>query len=186
MTGASGSVYARALVAALARTDAELHLVATAWAERVWREELGGELAAWTASLGPGRLLVHDPEDLAAPVSSGSFRLDGTVVVPCSSGTLGALAASLAGNLVQRAGSVALKEGWPLVLVTRETPLSLPALRAMVALKEAGAAILPACPGFYSRPSGIDELALQIAHRALDLLGSPDPGASRWYGGGEE
>jgi 4-hydroxy-3-polyprenylbenzoate decarboxylase len=101
-------------------------------------------------------------------------------------GSVGAMAAGISANLVQRAGAVALKEGWPLVLVPRESPLSLVALRALVSLKEAGATILPACPGFYSRPASIDDLVDQIVARILDRLGLALPGAARWEERGEE
>ncbi len=191
MTGASGAAYGLRLLRALASPDgpcpeAELYLVASSWAERVVLEETGRPLADHVAELGPGRVEVYGPEDLDAPLSSGSFRLDGTAVAPCSMGTAGAIAAGISANLVHRAAAVALKEGWPLVLVPRESPLSLPSLRALVALKEAGATILPASPGFYARPSTVEELVDQIAARILDRLGLSMPGARRWDEGGEE
>jgi 4-hydroxy-3-polyprenylbenzoate decarboxylase len=191
MTGASGAAYGITLLQALASPTgpcpgAELHLVATEWARRVVLEETGLALEGHLEALGRGRVLVHESLDLAAPVSSGSFRLDATVMVPCSMGTVGALAAGLTANLVQRAGAVALKEGWPLVLVPRESPLSLIALRALVALKEAGATILPASPGFYAHPERIEDLVAQIVSRIMDSLGLALPGARRWEGRGEE
>jgi flavin prenyltransferase len=188
MTGASGAIYGLRLLSRLASggPDRELHLVATAWAERVVAHETGAPLSAHLESMGPAPIRVHAPEDLAAPVSSGSFRLDGTIVVPCSMGTIGAAAAGLSANLVQRAAAVALKEGWPLVLVPRESPLSLPSLRALVALKEAGAVVLPASPGFYGRPRAIEELVDRIVFRALEALGIPASDAPAWNGEGEE
>jgi flavin prenyltransferase len=185
MTGASGAIYGLRLLRALASPegpcpDAELHFVASAWAESVALEETGRSLAEEVAALGPGRIAMHRPEDLAAPISSGSFRLRATFITPCSMGTAGAIAAGLSANLVQRAGAVALKEGWPLVLVPRESPLSLIHLRTLVALKEAGAVILPASPGFYSRPASVDELVDQIVARILDSVGLELPGARRW------
>jgi 4-hydroxy-3-polyprenylbenzoate decarboxylase len=191
MTGASGAAYGLRLLGALASPagpcpGAELHLVASAWARRVVLEETGKALEAQLDALGPDRIEVHGAGDLAAPVASGSFRLRASFVVPCSMGTAGAIAAGLSANLIQRAGAVALKEGWPLVLVPRESPLSLPALRALVALKEAGAVILPASPGFYSRPASVDELVDQLVARILDSVGLELPGAKRWEGGGEE
>jgi flavin prenyltransferase len=191
MTGASGAVYGLRLLRALASPEgpcpeAEIHLVASQWARRVVLEETGLSLEAHIVALGPGRIETHEPDDLASPISSGSFRLDGTVVVPCSMGTVGALAAGLSSNLIQRAGAVALKEEWPFVLVPRESPLSLVSLRALVALKEAGATILPASPGFYARPASIDELVDQIVARILDRLGLNLPGARRWEQGEEE
>jgi flavin prenyltransferase len=191
MTGASGAIYGIRLLQSLASPEgpcpgAELHLVASKWAERVVLEETGSPLENHVAALGGGRIELHDPSDLASPLSSGSFRLDGTVVVPCSMGTTGAIASGISANLVQRAGAVALKEGWPLIMVPRESPLSLVSLRSLVALKEAGATILPASPGFYSRPSNIDELVDQIVARILDRLGLVMAGAKRWEERGEE
>jgi 4-hydroxy-3-polyprenylbenzoate decarboxylase len=191
MTGASGAVYGIRLLQSLASPEgpcpgAELHLVASKWAERVILEETGSPLESQVAALGSGRIARHDPSDLASALSSGSFRLDGTVVVPCSMGTAGAIASGISANLVQRAGAVALKEGWPLIIVPRESPLSLVALRSLVALKEAGATILPASPGFYSNPGSIDDLVDQIVTRILDRLGLAMPGAKRWEERGEE
>jgi 4-hydroxy-3-polyprenylbenzoate decarboxylase len=191
MTGASGAIYGIRLLKSLASPEgpcpsAELHLVASEWAERVALEETGQSLGSQVAALGAGRIKIHEPGDLAAPISSGSFRLDGTVIVPCSMGSAGAIASGICTNLVQRAGAVALKEGWPLVLVPRETPLSLVALRSLVALKEAGAAVLPASPGFYARPASVEELVDQIVARILDSLNLSMPGARRWAERGEE
>ena len=191
MTGASGALYGLRLLGALASSegpcpDAELHFVASDWARRVVLQETGRGLDDLVVELGTTRLVAHEPGDLAAAVSSGSFRLDGTVIAPCSMGTIGALAAGLSNNLIHRAGSVALKEGWPLVLVPRESPLSLIHLRNLVALKEAGAIILPASPGFYSRPRSVDELVDELVARILDSLGLEMPNAKRWKEGGEE
>ena len=189
MTGASGAAYGLRVMALLAAPGNELGLVATEWGRRVVLEETGASLERHVEALGPeagGRIEVYGPEDLAAPVSSGSFRLDGTAVVPCSMGTLGAIASGLSANLVQRAAAVALKEGWPLVLAPRETPLSLVALRNMVALREAGATILPACPGFYRKPRRVADLVDEIAYRVLDRLGAPAEGARRWGDAGKE
>lgn len=189
ITGASGSIYGLRLLAKLVASGAEVHLVVTDWGRKVLREETGRSLESHIAALGPeagARVLVHDASDLAAPVSSGSFRLDGAAIAPCSMGTIGALASGLSANLVQRAGAVALKEGWPLVLVPRECPLSLIALRNLVSLREAGAEILPASPGFYGRPATIDNLVDQIVHRVLDHLGRPSLDARRWEGYAEE
>jgi 4-hydroxy-3-polyprenylbenzoate decarboxylase len=190
VTGASGAVYGVRILSRLARSGAEVHLIATSWGSRVVLEETGRSLSDWVGALrAEGAVLVeHDPANLAAPPSSGSYRFAGTLVAPCSMGTAAAMAAGLSANLVQRAGAVALKEGWPLVLVPRESPLSLPAIKALLALKEAGASILPACPAFYARPSSVDELVDQIAYRALDILGLALPGSPRWDGSdkGEE
>lgn len=185
VTGASGSIYGLRLLRALAASGAELHVVASSWGERVAAEETGRSLDAWLEAIcaeSGARVARHAADDLAAPVASGSFRLDGTVVAPCSMGTAGALASGLSANLVHRAGAVALKEGWPLVLVPRESPLSLVDLRNLTALAEAGAAIMPASPGFYHRPATIEELVDGFVGRVLDRLGATNPLARPWTG----
>jgi 4-hydroxy-3-polyprenylbenzoate decarboxylase len=185
MTGASGSIYALRLLKALSRggsAGTELHFVASEWASRVVAEETGRDLASWLADLGPAGPRVHDPEDLSSPLASGSFRLDGTVIIPASMGSVGALASGYVANLVHRAGAVALKEGWPLVIVPRESPLSLIDLRNLATLAEAGAAIMPASPGFYHRPGDIDALVDGFLARVLDRLGAPNPLSRPWTG----
>jgi polyprenyl P-hydroxybenzoate and phenylacrylic acid decarboxylases len=191
MTGASGAVYGLRLLEMLASPEgpcpgAEIHFVASAWAERVVLEETGSTIERKLDAIGRDRITRHAPDDLASPLSSGSFSLSAAAVAPCSMGTAGAIAAGLSSNLVQRAAAVALKEGWPLVLVPRESPLSLPALRSLVALKEAGAVILPASPGFYMRPASVAELVDQVVSRILDRMGLEMPGARRWAEGAEE
>jgi flavin prenyltransferase len=187
MTGASGAVYGLRLLQTLVRRGgAEIHCVASAWGARVVLEETGIALPEHLSALGPGAVALHAPDDLAACVSSGSFRLDATVIAPCSMGTVGALASGVVQNLVHRAGAVALKEGWPLVLVPRESPLSLIALRSLAALREAGAVILPASPGFYGHPATIDDLVDGVVERMCDAIGAGLPGARRWKEGVEE
>ncbi len=188
LTGASGAIYGIRLLSALVSTGAAVHLAASSWGARVVLEETGRPLGYWIGKIkatgGPGGkaavISVHASDDLGAPVASGSFKLDGTAIIPCSMGTVGALASGAVSNLVHRAGAVALKEGWPLVLVPRESPLSLVALEGLVKLRQSGATILPACPGFYNRPKAIDELIDQITFRVLDHLGLPTPGAPSW------
>ncbi len=188
ITGASGAIYGLRLLGALCAPEAEgreLHLVASTWGEHVIREETGRPLEAWIEELRERRgtrITRHAAGDLGAPIASGSFRLDGAVIAPCSMATIGALAAGAATNLVHRAGSVALKEGWPLVLAPRESPLSLIDLRNLATLAEAGAAIMPACPGFYHRPRTIEELVDGFVARILDRLGAANPLARPWLG----
>jgi len=188
ITGASGALYSLRLISALAAKGVIVHLTCSAWGARVMLEETERPLGYWLgrirASGGPGGspaiVKLHPSDDFSSPVASGSFRLDGAVIAPCSMGTIGSLASGACSNLIHRAGSVALKEGWPLILVPREAPLSLVGLRALVALKEAGAVILPASPSFYGRPQSIEQLADTVVHRILDLLGVPDDHAYRW------
>jgi 4-hydroxy-3-polyprenylbenzoate decarboxylase len=126
------------------------------------------------------RLVIHPHTDIGSGPASGSWRHDGMIIAPCSVKTLGALAAGLADNLISRAGDVAMKEGLPLVLVVRETPLSLIHLRNMVRLAEAGATILPATPGFYHKPQTIEDLVRQVVQKVFDRLGIEMPEPIRW------
>ncbi len=176
VTGASGMIYARELLAYFAgRPDLELHGIISAAGEQVLNLELG----LTPASLAPGAVW-HRVGDFTAPMASGSFRARAMVVVPCSMGTLGAIAQGAGRNLIHRAGEVFLKERRPLILVVRETPLSLIHLKNLVRVAEAGATVMPACPGFYHRPASLTELARQFAGRILDHLGLEHQLGPRW------
>ncbi len=170
VTGASGAAYGKRTIEALASAGHEVHAVFSTWGRRVFGTETGLSLDAWLDATAFPRDRLYAPDDLAAPPSSGSWRLDGVAVVPCSMSSLGAIASGATTNLVHRAAAVALKEGRRLVLVPRETPLSLVDLRNMTALAEAGAAILPACPGFYHGPETIADLVDHVVGKILDRL----------------
>ena len=176
ITGASGMIYARELLAYFAgRPDLELHAVISSAGEQVLHLELGltpGDLASGA--------VWHRVDDFTAPLASGSFRARAMVVVPCSMGSLGAIAVGAGRNLIHRAGEVFLKEKRPLILVVRETPLSLIHLKNLVRVAEAGATVMPACPGFYHRPASLTELARQFAGRILDHLGLEHQLGPRW------
>ncbi len=188
ITGASGALYSLRLMSALAARGVTLHVTASSWGARVLLEETGRPLGYWLGKLrtqggpdgGPALITLHNSNDFSSAIASGSFRLQGTVIAPCSMGTLGALATGTCSNLIHRAGAVALKEGWPLIIVPRETPLSLISLRAMAQLKEAGAVILPASPSFYSKPRDIESLVDTVVYRVLDHLSIIDKNAFRW------
>ena len=204
VTGASGVVYAKALVAELLSQRLTVHLIPTAHAAVVWRDELGeppgltsGESGAapvpasqdWIARLevSPGdadRLVVYDDRDIEAPPASGTFRARAMVVVPCSMNTLAKIAHGIADTLLTRAAGVCLKERRPLVLVPRETPLSLIDLRNQVAAAEAGAVVLPAMPGFYNGPASIGDLVHFIISKICDQLGLGCSQPIRYGGGG--
>jgi 4-hydroxy-3-polyprenylbenzoate decarboxylase len=124
----------------------------------------------------------YAPDNMAAPVASGSFKLDGTVIAPCSMSSAGAIAGGLCQNLIHRAAQTSLKEGRPLVLVPREAPLSLINLRTLTSLAEAGAAILPASPAFYHQPQTIDDMVDFVAGKILDRLGVEHNLYKRWEG----
>ncbi len=180
VSGASGIPYAKDLLETLRRFAAvEVHLVATDGARRVATDELGlpfDELASLAD-------VVHPNKDIGAAIASGSFRTTGMVVVPCSATTLSKVAHGICDNLLTRAAYVHLKERRTLILVPREAPLPLPTLEAMVKASQAGATILPACPGFYTRPRTIDDLLGFVTQRILDLLGIEAARAPRWKEG---
>lgn len=194
VTGASGALYARALLGDLVALGKEVHLIVSDAALVVMRDELGVAFGRGffdpAAFLGgeptPGSVIVHDDTDLAAPPASGSFRHGGMVVCPCTMHTLACVAAGLAGTLIPRAAATCLKEKRRLVLVPRETPLSLVHLRAMVTAAEAGATILPAMPAFYHKPQGLDDIAGHLSMKVLDALGLPNDIGMRWKDAGGE
>jgi 4-hydroxy-3-polyprenylbenzoate decarboxylase len=156
ITGASGAPYAARLVEALAAADVELGICAS------------------------GGVTVYEPNDWKAPYASGSAKVDAYVICPCSMGTLGTIASGAMSNLIHRAASVALKEERKLVLMPRETPLSLIHLRNMLTVKEAGATVLFLAPGFYHGAETVDDLVNFIVGRALDQLGLDVELVKRW------
>ena len=181
-TGASGSIYASRLLVHLRRAGLETHLVASGPAEQVFRFErqpLPGATAEGTDGL-PGSIVRHEDDNFFAPPSSGSFRHRGMVVVPCSAGTAGRICAGTGETLLLRAADVCLKEGRPLIIVLRETPLSRIHLRNLLELSDAGAKIVPASPGFYHRPSTVEEMVDSVLARVLDLLGIDADISPRW------
>lgn len=177
VTGASGPQYAMALARALSgRPDIELHLILSEAAKKVIALEAdfrAEELEALAHA-------CYSEKDIAAGPASGSWRHAGMIVCPCSMASLGAIAHGLGTNLIHRAADVTLKEGRKLILVTRETPLSLIHIKNMLAAKEAGADIVPASPGFYHKPRTIDDLVNHLAGRILDQLGIDNTLFKRW------
>ena len=181
VTGASGALYAVRTVAALLAEGAAVELVVSDFGRRLLRDELGPEaalerLAEYLARrygiAPPGRgLVVHSNRDVGASIASGSHPSEAMVIVPCSMKTLAGVAHGLSRNLIERAADVVLKEGRRLVLVPRETPMSLPQLRNLVLCAEAGAHVLPAMPAFYQRPRTLDDLADFLAGKILAALG---------------
>lgn len=177
ITGASGGIYGVRLVQELVRNGHFVHLLLTDAAWQVFQEELAWDIEKGDrASLPdrfqvvPERVKVHDMHDFRAPVASGSHRIDGMVIIPCSMGTLSAIAQGASDNLLERAADTALKEGRPLIVVPRETPLNVIQLRNMVTLAEAGARILPAMPGFYHLPKTLDDIVDFVVGKTLDAL----------------
>ena len=178
VTGASGAIYADRAIRALAEKGVEVWGTLTPTAADIVRHELGSDPRELGGPAANATWFACD--DLSAPPASGSSCAKAMLVIPCSMGTLGRIAAGTAETLVTRAADVCLKERRPLVLVTRETPLSLIHLRNMTTLTEAGAVILPACPHFYTEPKTIDDLVDTVVGRALAHLGLPDVDQPRW------
>ncbi len=192
ITGASGALYAVRTVAALLASGAEVELVVSDFGRRLLREELGE-----TASLDglpdylqtrygdgvrAGTLVVHNNRDVGASIASGSHMCESMVIVPCSMKTLAGVAHGLSRTLIERAADVMLKERRVLVVVPRETPMSLPQLRNMVACAEAGAMVLPAMPAFYQGPRTLDDLADFMAGKIVSALGFPHSLYPPWTG----
>ncbi len=190
ITGASGLAYGLRLIECLADAGRTIAVLVSQTAHVVAKQELGltlppraGELekffhARYPASV--GRLRVFGRDDWFAPLASGSNPPAAMVVCPCSMGNLAAIAQGLAGNLVERAADVCLKEGRKLILVPRETPFSVLHLENMLRLARMGAVILPANPGFYHRPAGVAQLVDFVVARILDQLAVPHQLMARW------
>ncbi len=178
ITGASGAIYACKLLERLGRmAGMEVHALISDAGRQVLRLEAG--LAPEDL---PGVEKWFAADDFTAPMASGSARYHGMVIVPCTTGTLAAIAAGLSRNCIHRAADVMLKERRPLVLAVRETPLGRSHLENMLRVHDAGGIICPAMPAFYHRPADLDDLADQFAGRLLDQLGLHAPGLRRWGG----
>jgi 4-hydroxy-3-polyprenylbenzoate decarboxylase len=181
VTGASGAIYATRTIAALLAKQLRVELIVSDYGRRLLRDELGDQATlenlipylSQKYGLDPfqGTLTVHSNRDLGATLASGSHGCVGLAVVPCSMKTLAGIAHGLSRSLIERAADVMLKERRRLVIVPRETPMSLPQLKNMVLCAEAGATILPAMPAFYQLPNTLDDLADFMAGKILSALG---------------
>ena len=187
LTGASGLVYGQRLLDVLLEAELPVHLTISDSARIVAQHELGLTLDLDAFEI--GQLLPHRPtaaityhhyRDFMTPIASGSFRTRAMVVCPCSGGTLSGIATAASRNLIQRAADVHLKERRPLILVPRETPLSMIQIDNMRTTAQAGATILPASPGFYHGSQSIDDLVDFIVGRILDQLGIDRELIRRW------
>jgi len=192
VTGASGAVYAVRTVAALLERGVQVELIVSDYGRRLLRDELGDQAsverlrdfleARYGGSVAAGEINLHSNRDLGATIASGSHGCSGMAIVPCSMKTLAAVAHGLSRNLIERAADVMLKERRRLVVVPRETPMSLPQLRNMVLCAEAGATLLPAMPAFYQMPKTIDDLADFMAGKILSALGFEHELYPAWTG----
>jgi flavin prenyltransferase len=189
ISGASGAVYARRLLWHLERSEdvGLVHLVVSKPGRRVLAEELdvegtGDALVEALVGKPSGKIDLVPVGDIGAKIASGSYPVDGMAIVPCSVSTVGALASGTVTNLIHRAADVMLKENRKLVIVPRETPLHAIHLENLLRLRNAGAVIAPAMPGFYHRPATIEELVDHFVFRLFDHLGVPHARATMWRG----
>src|SRR6201981_2071376 len=172
-TGASGSIYLQRLLEHIDCEAHEVHLVMSAYAREVAKQELDDFKI-------PAGVSHHSESDMNVPFVSGSARFDAMVIVPCSMATLGRIASGTGESALLRAADVFLKERRKLILVPRETPWNLIHARNVVTLLEAGAVVLPAIPSFYSRPKSVDDVVDTVVWRVLDQIGLPSARAFRW------
>jgi len=181
ITGASGALYAVRTMAALLERGCHVEVIVSEYGRRLLRDELGDMAAVdklvdylvskYGSDVRNGSTTLHSNKDLGAKIASGSQGCEGMVVVPCSMKTLAGIAHGLSRNLIERAADVMLKERRSLVIVPRETPMSLPQLKNMVLCAEAGAMVMPAMPAFYQMPQTLDDLADFMAGKILSALG---------------
>jgi flavin prenyltransferase len=192
ITGASGALYAVRTMAALLERGCHLEVVVSDYGRRLLRDELGETAAVdrladylvsrYGSDVRKGSTSLYSNKDLGAKIASGSQGCEGMVVVPCSMKTLAGIAHGLSRNLVERAADVMLKERRPLIIVPRETPMSLPQLKNMVLCAEAGAMVMPAMPAFYQMPQTLDDLADFMAGKILSALGFEHQLYPAWKG----
>ena len=192
VTGASGAIYAVRTIAALLSRSVHVELVISDYGRRLLRDELGDEAtienlrpylaAKYGGEIDAGTVNLHSNRDLGATIASGSHGCSGMAIVPCSMKTLAGVAHGLSRNLIERAADVMLKERRPLIIVPRETPMSLPQLKNMVLCAEAGAMVLPAMPAFYQLPKTLDDLADFMAGKILSALGFEHDLYPAWTG----
>jgi len=186
LSGATGSIYGIRLLECLRDAGVETHLVISRWGVRTLLHETGYSKEKVEALA----TVAYAPGDMGAAISSGSFKTDGMVVVPCSAKTLGAIAHGVGDNLIHRAADVIVKERRKLVLSVRETPLSDIHLENMLKLSRMGVVIMPPLPAFYMKPGSLDDVVNHTVARLLDQFGVEAPGMARWTGemgtGGED
>jgi len=178
ITGASGSIYSQLLLNKLQQLSNQIDEIAIVMSDNakdVWNFELGND------SYQSFPYKIYNKNDFMAPFASGSAKFNTMVVVPCSMGTLGRIAAGISDDLITRAADVILKERRKLILVARDTPLNLIHIRNMQTITEAGGIICPAVPSFYSKPVTIEDLALTVVSRIIDLMGLEND-SYRWNG----
>ncbi|KOP63841.1 aromatic acid decarboxylase [Bacillus sp. FJAT-18019] len=186
ITGASGSIYGVRLTESLLSLGFDVHLIITNAGWRVLKEEMGFQVTSREEMLAEkfggyeGRIIYHPITDIGATIASGSFLVEGMIIMPCSMGTLSSVAHGASDNLMGRAADVMMKEGRPLVLVPRETPLHAIHLENMLTLSKLGVKIIPAMPAFYHKPKTIDDIVNFLVGKVLDSLRIDHQLYTRW------
>lgn len=186
ITGASGSIYGIRLTESLLSLGFDVHLIITNAGWRVLKEELGFQVTSREEMLAEnfggyeGQVIYHPISDIGATIASGSFLVEGMIIMPCSMGTLSSVAHGASDNLMGRAADVMMKEGRPLVLVPRETPLHAIHLENMLTLSKLGVKIIPAMPAFYHKPQTIDDIVNFLVGKVLDSLRIDHQLFTRW------
>lgn len=189
ISGSSGALLARRAVEVLRELAVPVHLTYTPACRQVWPDEVGHplnqDLTLWKDEYG---VHIYNPDDFRALMSSGSFLTRGMLVVPCSMRTVSAIAHGTSSNLLERAADVAIKEGRPLVIVPRETPLSAIHLENLLALARLGVRVVPPVPQFYTRPQTLDDVVDRIVRRAIAQFNLPAalPPSLRWRSSGDD
>lgn len=178
ISGGSGAIYGVSLLKALKELGVETHLVVTTMGEYVMDHECGVSLE----ELKGLATFFHDNRNFAAAIASGSFKVDKTIIIPCSMKTLSSVANGFSDSLLSRACDVSIKEGRKLILVPRETPLSPIHLENMLKLSKMGVVIFPPSPGFYNHPESIEDIVLNMTGRLLDMMDIDNSLIKRWEG----
>ena len=178
ITGASGAIYAKRLLDVLTESRVRVHLIVSDAGKKILSLELGLKIDDLLHEL----VTLYDYKDFSARIASGSFLTEGMIIVPCSMGTLGAIAQGISMNLIHRCADVCIKEGKKLILVPRETPLNSIHLENMLKLSRLGVTLLPAMPGFYNKPKTVEDIADFIVARILNQLRIPQNLIKPWDG----
>ncbi|MBL4932848.1 MULTISPECIES: UbiX family flavin prenyltransferase [Clostridium] len=182
ITGASGSLYAKRLIEELVQKDIFVYIVASDNGKKVMEYETSINLESWVYSLKEKykNIQLEDINNMFSNVASGSYKLDGVIIIPCSMGTLGEISNGISKNLIARAADVALKERRNLIIVPRETPFNTIHLENMLKLSKMGATILPAMPGFYHKPETLEDLVNFVIGKILDYLSIENDLFKKW------
>lgn len=185
ITGASGSIYAKILIKELVKLKYPINIVITDNGKKVFEYETLTSFSDFLNSLPDSKTLIslYENDDMFAPIASGSYPVEGMVIVPCTMTTIGKIAGGIGDNLLIRAADVCLKERRKLIVVPRESPLSSIHLKNMLTLSEGGGLILPPMPGFYFRPTKIDDLVNHIVGRIMESMGIQNSLYQKWSGG---